>query len=37
MTRVLTVMIGRSLLGIDDEPVKALVTNLRDRVRVEAA
>jgi putative nucleotidyltransferase with HDIG domain len=29
------VMIGRSLLGIDDEPVKALLTNLRDRIKTE--
>jgi putative nucleotidyltransferase with HDIG domain len=31
------VMIGRSLLGIDDEPVKLLVTNLRDRLRADGA
>ena len=31
------VMVGRSLLGIDDEPVKALVANLRERIRVEVA
>jgi hypothetical protein len=32
-----SVMIGRSLLGIDDEPVKRLLATLKDRIHAEAA
>jgi len=32
-----SVMIGRSLLGIDDEPVKRLLATLKDRIQSEAA
>jgi putative nucleotidyltransferase with HDIG domain len=31
------VMIGRSVLGIDDEPVKALMLGLRDRIKAEVS